>query len=220
MLRGAGLLIGLALIVGCVSMPEGGRPLGRTGYGSGSFALENSNREAGILRFGDSLRMSSSPSDLALRPFTTYHFAHIVRSHADFYQKTALPFHGPDVYFLGIINHIFKVGFDVLTHQFILFLSEKNRLNILKDICDVFEQTYLDSHNILKITITSSIALNDRQTVDIAEQLRRKFGKEIEMSATVDPSLIGGIKIRQGNTIFDYSFNAQLERFRANLIKA
>jgi F-type H+-transporting ATPase subunit delta len=120
----------------------------------------------------------------------------------------------------GIINHIFKVGFDVLTHQFILFLSEKNRLNILKDICDVFEQTYLDSHNILKITITSSIALNDRQTVDIAEQLRRKFGKEIEMSATVDPSLIGGIKIRQGNTIFDYSFNAQLERFRANLIKA
>ena len=119
-----------------------------------------------------------------------------------------------------IINHIFKVGFDTLTNQFILFLSEKNRLNFLKDVCGVFEKNYLDSHNIFKITITSSIALNDRQTIEIIEQLKKKFGKEIEMFATVDPSLIGGIKVRQGDTIFDYSFSAQLERFRANLIKA
>lgn len=65
----------VALVAGCVSDPGAGRSLGRTDYGSGSFALENSNREQGILRIGDSLRMYAAPGDLDLRPGHKYHFA-------------------------------------------------------------------------------------------------------------------------------------------------
>lgn len=65
----------VALVAGCVSDPGAGRPVGRTDYGSGSFALENSNREQGILRIGDSLRMYAAPGDLDLRPGHQYHFA-------------------------------------------------------------------------------------------------------------------------------------------------
>lgn len=67
--------VAVALVAGCVSDPGAGRALGRTDYGSGSFALENSNREQGILRIGDSLRMYAAPGDLDLRPGHQYHFA-------------------------------------------------------------------------------------------------------------------------------------------------
>ena len=67
--------LAVALAAGCVSDPGAGRPLGRTDYGSGSFALENSNREQGILRIGDSLRMYAMPGDLDLLPGHQYHFA-------------------------------------------------------------------------------------------------------------------------------------------------
>lgn len=65
----------VALAAGCVSDPGAGRPMGRTEYGSGNFALENSNREQGILRIGDSLRMYAAPGDLDLLGAHQYHFA-------------------------------------------------------------------------------------------------------------------------------------------------
>ena len=59
---------------GCVSDVGGGRSLGRTDYGSGSFALENSSGEQGVIRMGDALRMYAAPGDLDLRPGHKYHF--------------------------------------------------------------------------------------------------------------------------------------------------
>jgi F-type H+-transporting ATPase subunit delta len=134
----------------------------------------------------------------------------------EFLQSPILPFQKRH----DIINRILKKGFDKLTHQFVLLLNEKNRLSRLKDICEAFEQMYLVEKGILKVTIASSVALNNRQANEIVKHLRSKLGKEIEPHTFVDPTLIGGIKIQQGDTIFDYSFNAQLERFRKNLIKA
>lgn len=70
----------MTALVGCVSDPGASRPMGHTDYGSGSFALENSNREQGILRVGDSLRMYAQPGDLDLLPGHKYHFAVTNRS--------------------------------------------------------------------------------------------------------------------------------------------
>lgn len=61
-------------LAGCISDQGAGRTLGRTDYGSGSFALENSSREQGILRMGDSLRMYALPGDVDLVPGHKYHF--------------------------------------------------------------------------------------------------------------------------------------------------
>ena len=135
---------------------------------------------------------------------------------ADFLHNPVIPRADQD----KIIARIFGKRFTDLTYQFLFFLNAKNRLSCLRSVCLVFEQMFLENAGVLPITIASSVELNAEQTRDIAEHMKAKLGKEIDARTSVDPGLIGGIRISQGNTVFDYSFNAQLERFRKNILKA
>jgi len=119
-----------------------------------------------------------------------------------------------------ILTKIFKNKVDDLTYQFINFLEHKKRLNYLKDICSAFEAFYLDAKNILKVRITSSIVLNDHQIQEIQKHLSARLKKDIEPQVDIDSAMLGGIKIQDGNTIYDYSIRTQLEEFRRNLVNA
>lgn len=119
-----------------------------------------------------------------------------------------------------VIDQIFKKQFTRLTYHLVLLLSEKKRLNCLRGICQAFERIYLEHCGILTVGIASSFALDDRQVSEIVRHLKSSFGKDINPVTTVEPDLIGGIRIRHGNTIFDYSFRAQLEQIRKRIITA
>ena len=118
----------------------------------------------------------------------------------------------------SVLEKIFKKKVNALTYRFLQFINLKNRLDQLLDICHCWEQLYLNSKGILKVSITSTVALNDQQTRNIAQSLKRLLHKDIESDQVIDPDLIGGIRIQEGNTIFDYSFRSQLENFRKNLM--
>jgi len=120
----------------------------------------------------------------------------------------------------NILIQVFKNKVDPLTFKFINFLEHKNRLNFLKDICSAFETTYLESKNILKIQITSSIKLKSIQVKEIQKQLGTRLKKDIEPQVDIDPTILGGIKIQDGDTVYDYSIHTQLQEFRRNLVKA
>jgi F-type H+-transporting ATPase subunit delta len=51
----------------------------------------------------------------------------------------------------------------------------------------------------------------------IAEQLSRVFGKQVIPHVTVDPSILGGIVIRVGDTVMDGSVARRLATLRARL---
>jgi len=119
-----------------------------------------------------------------------------------------------------ILENILKNTVNTLTRKFIFFLNVKNRLSLLKDICQVFEQLHLDANGILRVKITSITTLNNNQVKEISKHLKSRLKKDIEPHLYSDPSLLGGIKIQEGDTIYDHSLRAQLEQFRKNLIKA
>jgi len=74
----------------------------------------------------------------------------------------------------GIINKIFKSQSNTLTYQFISFLNSKNRLNLLRDVCQIFESYCLRISGISQVTITSKIALNKGQLQDVSKQLKSR----------------------------------------------
>ena len=117
-----------------------------------------------------------------------------------------------------IINIIFKKQINSITLRLILLLSEKKRLKFLSGVCDDFNQMYLEHKGIATVIITSGISLNEHQINVIKQHLKKKLDRDIRPLTLVDPKLIGGIAIRHGNTIYDYSFRAQLERIRKRMI--
>ena len=106
------------------------------------------------------------------------------------------------------------------TLRFLRFLASKNRLAELEPICDTFEQFYCEQNNLLKVVITSASVLTPEQTDSIRQRLETRFGKTVETEAELDPTLLGGFKVKVGDTIHDYSIQAQLQRFREQLINA
>lgn len=119
-----------------------------------------------------------------------------------------------------IVESIFKNKVSALTLKFIEFLNVKNRLNSIEDICQVFEQLHLDANGVLRVKITSSTTLNKNQVKEISKHLKSRLDKDIEPYLSEDPSLLGGLKIQEGDTIYDFSIRTQLEQFKKNLIKA
>ena len=49
------------------------------------------------------------------------------------------------------------------------------------------------------------------------DRLHELTGDEIEINEVVDESLIGGITVRIGDTLYDASVRSRLERLRARL---
>jgi len=120
----------------------------------------------------------------------------------------------------AILEGILKNKVEPLSRRFILFLNVKNRLNLLRDVCQVFEKLYLELNGVLRVKITSSMTINDRQVNAISKHLKSRLKKNINPTVFKDPSILGGIKIQDGDTIYDYSLRTQLEQFKKNLIKA
>ncbi len=117
-----------------------------------------------------------------------------------------------------ILKNVFREKLKPLSFVFLLFLEKKGRLNLISHICIIFQELYLHAKNILHVKITSSIELKNTQITKIMAQLKHKFKKDIKPEPCVDPKILGGIKIKVGDTIYDYSFQGELERFREKLV--
>lgn len=113
-----------------------------------------------------------------------------------------------------ILEQILQGKVHQLTFQFLLLLERKNRLFILKWAVKRFEELYRKAKSIVKVEVETSAPLNEHQRQTVIHHLREKFQKDIEANWQVKPEILGGIKIQEEDTIFDYSYQGQLERFR------
>jgi F-type H+-transporting ATPase subunit delta len=65
--------------------------------------------------------------------------------------------------------------------------------------------------------VRTALPLEEVQRTAVAERLAELTGERIEMNEMVDKSLIGGIAVRIGDTLYDASVRSRLERLRARL---
>jgi len=116
------------------------------------------------------------------------------------------------------IRRLFEKQINPFVFNFLLFLVEKRRLNMLKPICEVFDELYLDYKNIADVQIVSAFAVDPGQSEAILQKLRTKFHKDMRVQVSTDQSLIGGIKLCLQGVVYDFSFKTQLEKFRQSIV--
>lgn len=117
-----------------------------------------------------------------------------------------------------VLKDLFLGKIDALTCKFLLFLAEKRRLDHLRTICTVFDSLYAETRGVMKTRWTTSVELAEADTQAIAQHLKTKFQKDIEIEHNVDEAIWGGIKIQTGDTVHDYSLAAQLAKFKQAFI--
>lgn len=63
-----------------------------------------------------------------------------------------------------------------------------------------------------RVTVESAIALDDASRQRVVDGLAKAHGPNLTISYTVNPELIGGLRIRVGNDVLDGSVQGRLAR--------
>jgi F-type H+-transporting ATPase subunit delta len=63
-----------------------------------------------------------------------------------------------------------------------------------------------------RVTVESAVALDDASRQRVVDSLAKAHGPNLTISYTVNPELIGGLRIRVGNDVLDGSVQGRLAR--------
>ncbi len=100
-----------------------------------------------------------------------------------------------------------------------LLLLERDRLEQLPQIVEVFHEMVLQDRGIVIADVTTAVALDAAEVDKVRERLKGMVGKEIQIRTHVDPDIIGGIVIRMGDTLIDGSVRTQLRQLRQSMAR-
>ena len=113
-----------------------------------------------------------------------------------------------------IIKKVFK-KFDETFINFLYVLIDYNRFELVDSIGHQYRKHYRELNNIVIVDIYSSKELSKRQLDDLRKSLETKYeGKSIEMKITVDPELIGGVRIIKNGESIDLNLKNSLDKLK------
>lgn len=95
---------------------------------------------------------------------------------------------------------------------FVRLLAENDRLALLPEIGALYEGLRQEAEQVLRVTVRAATPLDGAAGERLREALKRRFGREIEMTTAIDPSVIGGAVIDAGDVVIDGSVRGQLAR--------
>ena len=104
--------------------------------------------------------------------------------------------------------------------NFLELLIEKHRMPVIFRIRERFDKLWAEENKQLDVTVTSAIELDDSVIEHIRDQIEEKTGRTVELTAEVDPDILGGLVLRVGNMVLDASLSSRLEKLRKEVAAA
>jgi F-type H+-transporting ATPase subunit delta len=118
-----------------------------------------------------------------------------------------------------IIEAVFGDKINDVTVQFLNFVVDKGRIEMLQEVMQRFLEIRDEKENITDVTFKSVIELGDEQAARIKLEMESYTGKNVRFKNIVDKSLIGGYTAQIKDTVLDASVKRQLERLKKTLIE-
>ena len=94
---------------------------------------------------------------------------------------------------------------------------DNGRLAALPEIAAQFHALVNARSGVSDATIESAFAIEPAQLPQVVASLEKRFGRKLNPSVVVDPSLIGGIRVVVGDEVLDTSVKARLEQMKVAL---
>ena len=108
---------------------------------------------------------------------------------------------------------------DSLLGRFVELLARKRRLGLVDKICQIVLEMERTKAGIVDGDVASQSALE----ADIVSRLASSLsspGRTVQLTNSVDSSILGGFRVRLGATVLDATINNQLQQARKALLSA
>lgn len=96
-------------------------------------------------------------------------------------------------------------------------LADNDRLGVIPAMAAAFHARVMEANQIIPADVVTAAPLDAAGEAAVAAALGRATGRQVTVSARVDPAIIGGVVARVGSVVFDGSVVRQLERLRQRL---
>ncbi len=171
-------------------------------YAGAFFSHINANHKVGAAKVWDEL------SSLSSLYHSSSDFANIVKNPTISQEdKTAV---------FKALHKAGKISDEL--YKFIAVLIEKKRLILLSDINNAVKQFIMDAENKVEAEAVFASAAAEGIKKDLVKRLEKLTGKNVILKEKVDPSIIGGVKVKIGSNLFDATIKGQLDKLKTSLM--
>jgi len=119
---------------------------------------------------------------------------------------------------IAIYQLVFE-GFNPLTMQFFALVTKNGREQLLPEIAAQFERQLMKNRGIVSGSIVSATPLTEKTKQEILDRIAPAFEGSLQLSESVDSSLLGGFVIRIEDKQIDASVANKLKELRQELVK-
>ncbi len=119
---------------------------------------------------------------------------------------------------IHILEEVFRGSVGEKMHLFLRLIALKKRAGLLPEIISEFEILLDEKRGVVNADVTSAVALSESQQSELIRRLEEYTGKQVRPNVSVDETLLGGMAVKIGDTIFDGSVSHQLQMFRQALL--
>ena len=112
-----------------------------------------------------------------------------------------------------------KIGVSDTTAKFVLYLAEQMAVSQFAVVMQTLTALYLEKKKRAKATVLLPIQTDKRYDEILKPSLKKLTGRDVDLEYVVDPSLLGGVVIKVGSTLYDSSLKGQLRLLKDDLMK-
>jgi F-type H+-transporting ATPase subunit delta len=102
--------------------------------------------------------------------------------------------------------------------NFLTLLAEYTRLSLLTDIYVIFTALHQEDEKIMVAEFIAPFPVSESNLEKIKSRLEQRFKRKVQLTAHIDPTLIGGGIVRIGDQVIDGSLKSKLNELSKHLL--
>lgn len=112
-----------------------------------------------------------------------------------------------------------KAGLSEKVVKFVTHITTARVIAALPEIIKIAVAIYQEKKNRAKAVVMTPVEISGDKQERLRSSLKNMVGKDIDMEFVLDPSLLGGVLVKVGSTMYDSSIKGQLRLLKDELIK-
>ena len=98
--------------------------------------------------------------------------------------------------------------------RLVAMLCERGKAELLPEIAELFEQMVRQAESEVEAEVVSAVALSAAQQKNLAKVLGASAGRSVRLKVREDKHILGGLVVRIGDRLIDYSVRSRLEALK------
>ena len=144
----------------------------------------------------------------------------LVRGNEDLRRLVSYPLIAPAKRAAALDGILQQAGASDMLRKFFEVVTRAARLSLFHDIVDTFNELVDEVTGVVEAKVTTAQSLTGVQSQRLVASLGSRTGKTVRVLWRQDPSLLGGLRVQVGSTVYDASLQGQLRLPKTQLLSA